>query len=732
MSNYTITSTNPSNSAITVQDQTINNDTNLTFVGRNYSGYGPIIAEDFLHLLENFANASPPNETIGGQPLEGQLWYNKGTQQLNIYDGTIWNPVGSVKKEATAPSTGINGDIWVDTSNHQLYLYSGSTWLLVGPQYSQGLQTGSQILTIIDTDNTTHNVTAMYSDGSLIAVVSNSTFTPKITLLGFATINQGITLNSVNSTSTTAPTKFWGRASEADALNVNGSTINSSNFLRSDINSVTNQPFSIRSDGGLNLGGDLSFGISSSTNAVLFNSNSSGKGINFLLKTSTGSIQTALYINANSKVGIGPNNTAPSTALDVAGILTINNDTVSSPNISGQIVINGTGDITSIAGPSIKTLGGLLVTKSVQIGGNTTANGTISVNNLNSSSQPVAGPVILPGSISANGYYDIGSTTAAFRNVYATNFGKTDNSSSFYGVFNGVFNGNVNGTVSALTSSTTFGLTGDITSNNVVFNGAGSGTATFTTSASSTLISTKTEVTDSHLTDYLLISRSTTNPVTNVTTTTINKTSKQSFIASLSVVPVGAILPFAGITPPPGYLLCDGSEVLTSKYSALFSAIQYTYKARALLIGSNTFGLPDLRGRFPLGADNMNNRLTVPSNSDTSISISAGGGSANRVTDVTADNLGSGSGSEARTLVTENLPEHTHNLNSGSNQYYVVGTPGETDSSAISGYGLNSTSNSGYGYPYAGGVVSTSLALPVSIMDPYLTINYIIYTGVIS
>ena len=732
MSNYTIHSTNPSNSAITVQDQTINNDTNLTFVGRNYSGYGPIIAEDFLHLLENFANASPPSETTGGQSLEWQLWYDKGQQQLNVYDGTAWNPVGSVKKEATAPTTGINGDIWVDTSNHQLYLYSGSTWLLVGPQYSQGLQTGAQILTIVDTDNVTHNVTAMYADGSLTAIVSGTSFIPKTTILGFSAIKQGITLNSVNASNSTSPTKFWGRASEADALNVNGSTIDSSNFLRSDIISVTNQPFSIRSDGGLNLGGDLSFNIGSSTSAVLFNSNASGKGINFLLKTSTGSIQTALYVNANSKVGIGPNNTAPLTALDVAGIVTINNDTVSTPNIIGQLVVNGTSDVTSVAGASIKTLGGLSVAKGVTIGGNTTANGSISLNNLNTNSQPVAGPVILPGTTSANGYYDIGSTASSFRNVYASNFGKTDNSSTFYGVFNGTFNGNVNGTVGALTSATTFSLTGDITSNNIVFNGAGTGIATFTTSTSSTFISNKAEVTDSNLTDYLLISRSTTDPLTQVTTTVLKRTSKQSFISNLATVPIGSIFPFGGAVPPAGYLLCDGSEILTSKYSSLFSVIQYIYKARALLIGANTFALPDLRGRFPLGADNMNNSLTMPSKSDPSISIRAGGGSANRVTDVTADNVGSGSGSETQTLVTANLPEHTHNLNSGNDQYYAVGTPGAEDSAAIAGYGLSSTTNAGYGYPYAGGVVSTRLAQPINTMDPYLTINYIIYTGVIS
>jgi hypothetical protein len=46
--------TNPSKPAITVQDQTLNTETSLTFVGKNYAGYAPIMAENFLHLLEYF------------------------------------------------------------------------------------------------------------------------------------------------------------------------------------------------------------------------------------------------------------------------------------------------------------------------------------------------------------------------------------------------------------------------------------------------------------------------------------------------------------------------------------------------------------------------------------------------------------------------------------------------------------------------------------------------------
>lgn len=59
--NFTETS-NPSKPSITVQDQSLDAlSTSLTFVGKNYAGYARPIAENFLHLLENFAKTTAPS-----------------------------------------------------------------------------------------------------------------------------------------------------------------------------------------------------------------------------------------------------------------------------------------------------------------------------------------------------------------------------------------------------------------------------------------------------------------------------------------------------------------------------------------------------------------------------------------------------------------------------------------------------------------------------------------------
>jgi microcystin-dependent protein len=65
--------------------------------------------------------------------------------------------------------------------------------------------------------------------------------------------------------------------------------------------------------------------------------------------------------------------------------------------------------------------------------------------------------------------------------------------------------------------------------------------------------------------------------------------------------PTGAVIMFAGTSAPSGYLLCDGSAISRTTYSALFGVIGV---ANGNGDGSTTFNLPDMRGMFPRGVDN--------------------------------------------------------------------------------------------------------------------------------
>lgn len=66
-----------------------------------------------------------------------------------------------------------------------------------------------------------------------------------------------------------------------------------------------------------------------------------------------------------------------------------------------------------------------------------------------------------------------------------------------------------------------------------------------------------------------------------------------------TIVPIGVILPYGGSSAPTGFLLCDGSAVSRTTYSALFGIISTTFGAGD---GSTTFNLPDMRSRVPVGA----------------------------------------------------------------------------------------------------------------------------------
>jgi len=157
--------------------------------------------------------------------------------------------------------------------------------------------------------------------------------------------------------------------------------------------------------------------------------------------------------------------------------------------------------------------------------------------------------------------------------------------------------------------------------------------------------------------------------------------------------------------------LCDGSEVSVVVYSMLYEVIGENYKPNP---ADGYFGLPDLRGRFTLGADNM------------------GGNFASVVDDLAASIVGAKGGSDTTIIQTNNLPEHKHDLRGDSgDQFYVLrdvsGTP--NDDNAII-YDAPTGTGVGQALSDSGGVVSdTAINQPLNTMNPFMTVNYIIYAG---
>ena len=185
---YTVNKSNSSSSpnSYTVQDGVVNTQTDLSFIGKGYAGYGESIAENFLHLLENFSNTSAPTK-----PIQGQLWWDSTNSKLQVYNGTAFQTAGgSAPYQSDAPSNMAAGDIWIDSDTGQMYYYNGTASVLVGPPSSTGTTNGFTYDTILDSGDASQNITKLFNDGNLIAIISEDTFTPKVTLSGFASIKK--------------------------------------------------------------------------------------------------------------------------------------------------------------------------------------------------------------------------------------------------------------------------------------------------------------------------------------------------------------------------------------------------------------------------------------------------------------------------------------------------------------------------------------------------------------
>lgn len=161
--------------------------------------------------------------------------------------------------------------------------------------------------------------------------------------------------------------------------------------------------------------------------------------------------------------------------------------------------------------------------------------------------------------------------------------------------------------------------------------------------------------------------------------------------------PVGHLLMWPTNTAPTKFLLCAGQAVSRSTYSALFAVIGTTFGAGD---GSTTFNVPDLRGRFPLGKDDM------------------GGSSANRVTAAQADTIGGASGAETHTLASGEIPAHNHGV--------PTTTAGATAVTKLVNAAANVTSTNVDTVPS----INTGGGGAHNNMPPYLTLNFIIYAGV--
>jgi len=334
-------------------------DTSLSLIGRGYPNYGEKTAENFLHLLENFASPiSPVN------PIEGQLWYdtsNSDNKILRIMDGTPsnirWPSVTGIYQQNTDPklesSQGLkNGDIWVDTGKRQLKIYGAGNWTTVGP--STSTDTGAFVASLPANTGGPYDVILNKVSGKIVSIVAKDAFTPgPRTIEGFTSLVPGVNL------ATDINAIFNGVSSSTYNLSIGNSIYPVSSFL-------------LKNGGGEIITGKVSFvgsyGVTISSNA----------GDNTPIR---------FYKNGNDAIISNPSGkifftTAATSLLDSVYIESGNLHVGKKLYVNGFNLNTATLSLSNTSMSTSTTTGALTVVGGVGIGGSLNVGGTLNIKDL--------------------------------------------------------------------------------------------------------------------------------------------------------------------------------------------------------------------------------------------------------------------------------------------------------------------------------------------------------------
>lgn len=308
---YSINKSNGDLLTTLIDGQVDSTTTDLTLIGKNYTGYGEAFNENLIKLLENFSGTSEPD-----RPITGQLWYDTSSARLMVYtENKQWKAAGGPIVQSQSPLNFATGDIWIDNNENQMYFFDGSDLILAGQIWkrTQG-KTGFVAETLFDQNSNSKPVLFLYVRDSLLGIFSTEEFQPIPAITGFATIKRGFTANSAIA--------FTFDTTVSNSVNLNG--IPSSSFMRNDRLAVNSSKIFIQNNNGLTIGSNQAadFKISGTT-AIIENVLSGG---DISLKTNVGSNNyDAVYVDAStSRVGIFT--AAPQQTMDINGTLRVRGD----------------------------------------------------------------------------------------------------------------------------------------------------------------------------------------------------------------------------------------------------------------------------------------------------------------------------------------------------------------------------------------------------------------------
>lgn len=332
----------------TLEDGTLDNSTSIGLIGRNYTGYGETQNENFLFLLENFANSNPP-----ARPLEGQTWFNRTTKTLYSYNGNSWNPVGAAFISEIPPAEN-NGQLWFKISTEQLFVFYDGLWRLIGPEAVLGFGVTKWRASVLkDVENVDQPVTELVIDGNIIAISTNTDFTinPINPRPGFFNLKAGINLRSDK----TFTGSLNGNSLTATKLET-AKTINGVQFDGSQNISITSPTSQSLSPGnyitGSTFNGSLpvTWNISASSENILGRLVARDSAGNFSAGTITADLVGNVQGNVTTNAGLSTFNNINANVITAALIGNATSaDRLRNPRLINGVSFDGQGNITVTA-----------------------------------------------------------------------------------------------------------------------------------------------------------------------------------------------------------------------------------------------------------------------------------------------------------------------------------------------------------------------------------------------
>lgn len=401
---YTINKTSGAPLTV-VADGTVDNTTDITLIGKNYPGYGELLNENLVRLMENFSNTSAPTS-----PVAGQLWWDSTNSLLKVYTGASFKNLGGATASSSAPTSTVTGDLWWDTANAQLKAYNGSGWTTIGPAFTAGSGTSGAIVeTVTDSLAVSHTIVSLYAANTRVAIINkDSSFTPSPSITGFTQLYPGINLASTGVIPNNA---FTGLASNATLLD----NLDSTDFMRATTNTATTGTVAVNNNTGLTVGVSADAKISVSSGDVIVE-NQTNAGSMYLRVRDSGAVQTNAAVIAST----GVITFKKDVTVDTTGNLIVSATTAATNSTSGALTVAGGAGVAGnlFVGGNTTVTGNLNVTGNLAITGGQTLGGNIALGDATADRVTFNGLVASDVIPSANVTYNLGNSSNRWSSIY--------------------------------------------------------------------------------------------------------------------------------------------------------------------------------------------------------------------------------------------------------------------------------------------------------------------------